>query len=138
MSADPAPPQRHACPEPCRRDGWTIDRQGRFLVELDRTRSITRAAGMSREGAYRLKRRASAARSAAAWDRILAAPPAPFRPGCDGHGGGHEGHTLGGASSTFRYGKGHKSHAAPAPAPTVNGVKPGPGRSGHGGGALRR
>ena len=40
-----------------RRDGWTPERQLRFLDVLGRTRSVTkaaRAAGMSRESAYRL------------------------------------------------------------------------------------
>ena len=58
-----------------RRDGWTIRRQLTFLDTLASTRSITaaaRAAGMSRESAYRLRNRASA--FAAAWDRTLAAP----------------------------------------------------------------
>ena len=60
-----------------RRDGWTPARQLRFLDTLGRTRSVTRAAaaaGMSRESAYRLRKRASAALFAAAWDRSLATP----------------------------------------------------------------
>ena len=43
-----------------RRDGWTAERQLRFLDALARTRSVTRAAasvGMSRESAYRLRGR---------------------------------------------------------------------------------
>jgi hypothetical protein len=54
--------------------GWTIRRQLAFLDSLARTRSVTRAArtaGMSRESAYRLRRRPSAALFAAAWDRAL-------------------------------------------------------------------
>ena len=57
-----------------RRDGWTPARQLRFLDVLARTRSVTRAAaaaGMSRESAYRLRNRPSAALFAAAWDRAL-------------------------------------------------------------------
>jgi len=57
-----------------RGDGWTPRRQLDFLDGLARTRSVTRAAraaGMSRESAYRLRRRPSAALFAAAWDRIL-------------------------------------------------------------------
>ena len=41
-------------------DGWTPARQLRFLEFLARTRSVTRAAaaaGMSRESAYRLRKR---------------------------------------------------------------------------------
>jgi hypothetical protein len=56
-----------------RRDGWTIERQLEFLAALARTRSIiqaTRAAGMSRESAYRLRHRAEL--FAALWDRALA------------------------------------------------------------------
>lgn len=69
-------------PQRFRRDGWTPARQLRFLDALARTRSITRAAaaaGMSRESAYRLRKRASAGLFAAAWDRVLASP-APRAP----------------------------------------------------------
>jgi hypothetical protein len=65
---------RRACPERCRRDGWTAERQLRFLDTLARTRSVTaaaRAAGMSRESAYRLRKRKDGALFAAAWDRAL-------------------------------------------------------------------
>ena len=64
-------------PQRFRRDGWTPARQLAFLGALGSTRSVTRAAaaaGMSRESAYRLRKRASAALFAAAWDRILASP----------------------------------------------------------------
>jgi len=57
-----------------RRDGWTPERQLRFLNTLARTRSVTRAAraaGMSRESAYRLRARKDGALFAAAWDRAL-------------------------------------------------------------------
>jgi len=57
-----------------RRDGWTPERQLRFLDVLSRTRSVTRAAraaGMSRESAYRLRARKDGALFAAAWDRAL-------------------------------------------------------------------
>lgn len=62
-----------------RRDGWTPERQLRFLDTLERTRSVTRAAratGMSRESAYRLRARAGAALFAAAWDKALRSRPA--------------------------------------------------------------
>lgn len=55
-----------------RRDGWTPDRQLRFLDALARTRSVSRAAasaGMSRESAYRLRTRV--ALFAGLWDRAL-------------------------------------------------------------------
>ena len=70
-----------------RRDGWTPERQLRFLGALARTRSVTRAAraaGMSRESAYRLRSRREGALFAAAWDRALeshkvrAPSPSPF------------------------------------------------------------
>jgi hypothetical protein len=60
-----------------RRDGWTPQRQLRFIDVLARTRSVTRAAaaaGMSRESAYRLRNRDPNRPFATAWDRILAAP----------------------------------------------------------------
>jgi hypothetical protein len=63
-------------PEPCRRDGWTADRQLGFLENLARTRSVSAAAaavGMSRESAYRLRRRDPAGLFAAAWDRAMGA-----------------------------------------------------------------
>ena len=56
-----------------RRDGWTTERQLRFLDALVSTRSITKAArsaGMSRESAYRLRDRAGL--FAALWDCALA------------------------------------------------------------------
>lgn len=59
-----------------RHDGWTIDRQLDFLAALARTGSVTSAAasvGMSRESAYRLRRRPSAALFAAQRDCALGA-----------------------------------------------------------------
>lgn len=58
-----------------RRDGWTPERQLRFLDALARTRSVTRAAaavGMSRESAYRLRARPEGPLFGALWDRALA------------------------------------------------------------------
>jgi hypothetical protein len=58
-----------------RRDGWTAERQLRFLAALIETKNIAKAAesaGMSREGAYRLRERCDGALFAALWDRILA------------------------------------------------------------------
>jgi hypothetical protein len=59
-----------------RRDGWTAERQLRFLDALAHRRSITRAAaavGMSRESAYRLRSRTPL--FAALWDRALNGTP---------------------------------------------------------------
>ena len=76
QARSPAPPSsaRRACPRSCRRDGWTATRQLTFLSELARTGSVTRAAraaGMSRESAYRLRKRDPHGLFAAAWDRSL-------------------------------------------------------------------
>ena len=68
--------QRQAIPK-TRRDGWTIERQLRFLDTLSRTRCVTRAAaaaGLSRKSAYRLRGRADGALFAALWDRAMRAP----------------------------------------------------------------
>ena len=76
----PAPAIRRACREPCRRDGWTAERQLAFLETLASARSVSRAAaaaGMSRESAYRLRDRRDGALFAALWDRILAPRFAP-------------------------------------------------------------
>ena len=61
---------------PMRRDGWTVERQLAFLEILSRTRSVTkaaRAAGMSRESAYRLRARDPHGLFAAAWARAFRA-----------------------------------------------------------------
>jgi len=53
---------------------WTGERQLAFLDTLAGTRCVTRAAasaGMSRESAYRLRRRPAGALFAAAWDRVM-------------------------------------------------------------------
>ena len=62
-----------------RRDGWTAERQLRFLAALAQTRSIVRAAaaaGMSRNSAYRLRERRDGVLFAALWDEALASRPA--------------------------------------------------------------
>ncbi len=64
-----------------RRDGWTPERQLRFLDELVSTRSVGRAAAcanMSREGAYRLRNRCEGTLFALLWDRALAPAPSPL------------------------------------------------------------
>jgi hypothetical protein len=81
-SLRPAKPRtriRRARPERCRRDGWTAERQLRFLDTLARTRSISKAAaaaGMSRESAYRLRERREGALFAALWEEAPAFRPA--------------------------------------------------------------
>lgn len=79
-----------------RRDGWTPARQLAFLDALARTRSVTRAAaaaGMSRESAYRFRKRDPKGLFAAAWDRILASlvPSSRKEPGLSGSKGHRRG-----------------------------------------------
>jgi hypothetical protein len=62
----------------CRRDGWTAERQLRFLNALACTRSVAKAAafaGMSREGAYRMRNRSDGTLFALLWDRAFADEP---------------------------------------------------------------
>ena len=80
----PAPPQPraprlaippfHAVPGRARADGWTPERQARFIGHLAETRSVTKAARrveMARESAYRLRRRRWAEGFCAAWDAAM-------------------------------------------------------------------
>jgi hypothetical protein len=63
-------------------DGWTAERQLRFLDALSRTRSVTRAAasaGMSRESAYRLCERKEGALFAALWARAVGLQSSPAK-----------------------------------------------------------
>lgn len=58
-----------------RADGWTPERQAKFVGLLAETGSVADAArrvGMSRESAHRLRRRAGAESFAHAWDTIVA------------------------------------------------------------------
>ena len=58
-----------------RADGWTADRQARFIGLLAETGSVAEAArrvGMGRESAWRLRRRAEAESFAHAWDAVVA------------------------------------------------------------------
>jgi hypothetical protein len=60
-------------PSRARADGWTPDRQARFIGILAETGSVAEAArrvGMSRMAAYRLRRREGAESFAHAWDAI--------------------------------------------------------------------
>jgi hypothetical protein len=55
-------------------DGWTAERQAKFIGLLAETGSVAEAArrvGMSRMAAYRLRRRAGAESLAHAWDAIV-------------------------------------------------------------------
>jgi hypothetical protein len=66
-----------------RADGWTPERQARFIGLLAETGSVAEAArrvGMGRQSAWRLRRRRGAASFARAWDAVCAirrgeAPP---------------------------------------------------------------
>jgi hypothetical protein len=58
-----------------RADGWTPERQARFIGLLAETGSVAEAArrvGMARESAWRLRRRPGAASFAHAWDAVEA------------------------------------------------------------------
>lgn len=75
-----ASPRRTTRPA-CRPDGWTPERQARFLAALAATRSVTdaaRAVSMSRESAYRLRARDRRGLFAYLWDQALT--PAPTGP----------------------------------------------------------
>ena len=57
-----------------RRDGWTAERQSAFLSALAATLCVdraARAAGLSRESAYRLRRHPQAQSFVTAWDEIM-------------------------------------------------------------------
>lgn len=57
-----------------RHDGWTVERQARFLAALELTGSVSAAAaaaGKSRAGAYRFRDRADGARFGRAWELAL-------------------------------------------------------------------
>jgi hypothetical protein len=61
-------------PVKARHDGWTPERQFRFVLALARGSGVGEAAkgvGQSRQTAYRLRRRAGAEEFAAAWDAAL-------------------------------------------------------------------
>lgn len=80
------PPRRESSPRvppfypvPVRpmHNGWTPRRQADFLGHLAETGSVAaacRRVGMSREAAYKLRRRPNAESFAAAWDAALGAP----------------------------------------------------------------
>ena len=101
-SPQPSPTRR------IRRDGWTVARQVKFIVALNATGSVKRAAaaaGMSRESAYRLRERPGHEDFARTWDLAVA-------------GKGHTSQSESHAPSS----EGHKGHASfPAP----------PSREGH-------
>lgn len=62
-----------AVPVRARKDGWTPVRQADFLGALAETGSVAQAArrvGLSRETAYRLRRKPGAGGFAAAWDAL--------------------------------------------------------------------
>jgi hypothetical protein len=74
-------PLFHPVPVGTRRDGWTLERQADFIGHLAEKRSVlaaARAVSMSRESAYRLRRRPGAASFAAAWDAALGCPAGPL------------------------------------------------------------
>lgn len=65
-----------------RGDGWTPLRQAAFLGALAETgcvRTAARRVGLSRETAYRLRKRPGAGSFAAAWDKVLGRESGPAR-----------------------------------------------------------
>lgn len=71
-SSDSKPPRKQ--PSHTRRDGWTPERQLRFLAALAETGSVSAAAavaGMSRESAYRLRSRKEGQLFAHLWNRLM-------------------------------------------------------------------
>jgi hypothetical protein len=99
-SSSPASP---ACR--IRKDGWTTDRQVKFIIALNKTRSVTRAAaaaGMSRESAYRLRDRPGHSDFARAWDAAVASK---------GHKLSAESHTRAQPAALNSPREGHESHA---------------------------
>jgi len=99
-----------------RHDGWTHDRQAAFITALRRTRNVTRAAaaaGMSRESAYRLRARPSAAGFAAAWDLALRGAP-----GRIGHDESHERHATASPRVGIAGREGHERHGNGRTAPS--------------------
>jgi hypothetical protein len=62
-------------PVRARADGWTVERQARFIGFLAETGSVAEAArrvGMSRESAHRLRKRPNAESFVHAWDAVIA------------------------------------------------------------------
>lgn len=63
-----------------RHDGWTPVKQAEFIGYLAETRCVKQAValvGMSRESAYRLRRKPGAEGFVAAWDYVLGSPDIP-------------------------------------------------------------
>jgi hypothetical protein len=77
VSRRPYVPAFYPVPVRSRRDGWTPARQVHFLGLLAETGSVLaacKAVGMSRNSAYRLRRKRDAESFAAAWDAALGEP----------------------------------------------------------------
>jgi hypothetical protein len=73
----PRVPPFYPAPQRGRRDGWTAERQANFLGHLGETGSVSIACarvGMSRNSAYKLRRKPDAESFAAAWDAALGLP----------------------------------------------------------------
>jgi hypothetical protein len=71
---EPEPPQFEPVPVRPRHDGWTPDKQRRFIEVLAESALVDEACrhvGMSRESAYRLRRRLDAIEFRAAWDAAM-------------------------------------------------------------------
>ena len=77
-SSDPDAASFEIVPGRRRKDGWTAERQQLFISMLRKHACVekaARAAGLSRESAYRLRRRPGAESFAAAWDQAMRRAP---------------------------------------------------------------
>lgn len=82
---------RDAKPRTVRDNEWTRARMVAFLRELAASRSVAfaaRSVGMSRQGAYKLRRRMQGTRFARAWQAALAFRPEALAETVTGPGGG--------------------------------------------------
>src|SRR5690606_6040435 len=73
----PRVPAFYPVPLKANPDGWTVERQAHFLGHLAETGSVSAACarvGMSRNSAYKLRKKPAAESFAAAWDAALGLP----------------------------------------------------------------
>lgn len=73
----PRVPAFYPVPVRPNRNGWTLERQAHFLGYLGETGSVSAACarvGMSRNSAYKLRKKPNAESFAAAWDAALGMP----------------------------------------------------------------
>src|SRR5690606_19079553 len=139
----PRVPPFYPVPLRSRRDGWSAEIQARFLALLAVTGSVSDAAervGMSRNGAYRLRRRpgAESFAAAAAWSARGWAGRGGRRGGGGGGGGGggraRGGGGARGAGGRGRPRRGRRPGGRRRARPGRRGGRAGRGAAGRGGG----